>query len=78
MRLCERGVLSDRQFISWRYATGRWDPDRDAVTIYGRDQSGTKVHFDMLVPAAQLAKVEALLTDKLPKYAAEFAELETS
>jgi hypothetical protein len=65
IRLCENGVLSDQRLIPWSDARARWDPDHDAVTIYGSDQSGVELHFDMVVPEQQHALVEVLLKEKL-------------
>jgi hypothetical protein len=61
IRLCEAGVLWDKRFIRWYAAHEKWDPDRDAVTIYGVDQNGVDLRCDAVVRDEQRAAVEELL-----------------
>jgi hypothetical protein len=65
IRLCENGLLWDRRFIRWADARERWDPDYDAVTVYGPNQDGGEVRFDMIVPERQRGAVEAFLEEKM-------------
>jgi len=67
IRLCDDGALSHQQVIRWPDAGERWDPDYDAVTVYGPNQNGAPVHFDMIVPERQRGAVEAFLNEKLSK-----------
>ena len=64
IRLCSAGVLWDRRYIRWDDAQAKWDPDRDAVTLYGPDQRGVELRCDAAVPDQQRSRVETLLEEK--------------
>ncbi len=64
IRLCEAGVLWNTRFIQWRDFCEKWDPDHDAVTLYGPDQHGVELRCDAITPDQQKAKIEMLLEEK--------------
>ena len=64
IRVCTDGVLWDRRFIRWGDAQAKWDPDRDAVALYGPDQNGIELRCDAVVPEQQRSRVETLLEEK--------------
>ena len=65
IRLSEAGLLWDRRLIRWPDVHEQWDPDRDALTLYGLDQRGVELRCDAVVPEKQRTAVESLLREKL-------------
>jgi hypothetical protein len=65
IRLSSAGVVWDRRMIQWCDVQARWDPDHDALGLFGLDQHNVMLQCDVVVPDEQREAVEALVREKV-------------